>query len=33
VRNILGSVGIGVEHHHVQRLAALPIYQIGYGGS
>ena len=32
VRNILGSVGIGVEHHHAQRLAALPIYPIGYGG-
>jgi hypothetical protein len=32
MRNILGPVGIRIEHHHAQRIAVLPIYQIGYSG-
>ena len=32
MRNILGSVGIGVEPHHAQRITVLPRDQIGDGG-
>jgi hypothetical protein len=32
VRNILGPVGIGVEHHYAQRITVLPGHQIGDGG-
>ena len=32
VRNILGSVGIGVEHRHAQRITVLPGHQVGDGG-
>ena len=32
MRNILSSVGIGVEHHHAQRVTVLPVHQIGDGG-
>ena len=31
VRNILGPVGIGVEHDHAQRITVLPAHQIGDG--
>jgi hypothetical protein len=31
-RDILGPVGIGVEHYHAQRIAVLPGHQIGNGG-
>jgi predicted ATPase len=32
VRNIFGSVGFGVEHHHAQRVAVLSAHQVADGG-
>ena len=32
VRHVFGAVGVGVEHHHAQRVAVLAAHQIGDGG-
>ena len=32
MRNIIGVVGVGVEHDHSQRIIVLPGHQIGDGG-
>jgi len=32
VRNLLGTIGLGAEHHNAQRVAVLSSHQIGDGG-
>ena len=31
VRHILGPIGLGVEHHHTQRIVVLHAHQVGNG--
>ena len=32
MRNLLGTIGLGAEHHNAQRVAVLSSHQIGDGG-